>query len=92
MDAAELRATAELAELELDDAQAEALGQAVEHMLEYFTIMDEVAVQDLEPTTHALLRENRTRSDRVSSPDLADALLERAPDLEDRFVVIPNVL
>jgi aspartyl-tRNA(Asn)/glutamyl-tRNA(Gln) amidotransferase subunit C len=92
MDRAELRTTADLAELELDEAQAGALGQAVQRMLEYFTIMDEVSVQDLEPTTHALLRQNRTRSDRVSSPDSADELLERAPDLEDRFVVIPNVL
>ncbi len=92
MDTAELRATADLAELELDEAQAAALGGAVQRMLEYFTIMDEVDVQGLEPTTHALLRQNRTRPDRVSSLDRADELLERAPELEDRFVVIPNVL
>lgn len=92
MDKAELRATADLAELELDEEQAAALSRGIQQMLEYFTIMDEIDVEALEPTTHALLRQNRTRSDRVSSPDCADELLERAPDLEDRFVVIPNVL
>ena len=35
-------------------------------MIEYFTVMDEIDVDDLEPTTHAFVRDNRTRDDLFS--------------------------
>lgn len=98
MDLSELRTTAELAQLELDEAELERLGTAVEQMVVYFSKMSEIDVDSLSPTTHALLSRNRTRSDQVlaDEPDrrrsTPDQLLENATDLEDRFIVIPNVL
>ncbi len=94
----ELRVTAELAEIELGEAEFASLAEAVSEMIGYFETMLEADVEHLEPTTHALLRRNRTRRDRVptdadADPELdLDALLENAPELEDRFIVIPNVL
>lgn len=92
----ELRVTAELAEIELGEAEFAALAEAVSEMVGYFETMLEADVEALEPTTHALLRRNRTRPDNAptdSDPELdVDALLENAPELEDRFIVIPNVL
>ena len=91
MDAKELFDTADLALIDLSEEDAEKLEPAVSDMLEYFARMDELDVDHLEPTTHALLKHNRTRED-VSSPQDAETLLENAPELEDRFVAIPNVL
>ena len=92
MDIEELHVTAELAQLVLSDTETAALSEAVTQMVDYFARMQEIDVDDLPPTTHALLTRNRVRPDAVCQSAVADALLERAPDLEDRFVVIPNVL
>jgi aspartyl-tRNA(Asn)/glutamyl-tRNA(Gln) amidotransferase subunit C len=92
MDWQELSTTAELANIELDDAEMKSLGEAVEQMFSYFSKMMEVDVSELEPTTHVLLEQSRVRPDRVADQGDTDALLENAPDLEDRFIVIPNVL
>jgi aspartyl-tRNA(Asn)/glutamyl-tRNA(Gln) amidotransferase subunit C len=86
----ELKTTAELAMLELDDT--EALEAAVSEMLEYFSKMMEMNVNDLAPTTHALVTGNRVRPDRVSASEVVDELVEKAPKREDRFFRIPSVL
>ena len=65
---------------------------AVEQMLAYFSHMREIDVEGLAPTTHALLRENRLREDVEASIDVTDKLLDNAPEREERFIVIPNVL
>ena len=70
----------------------EKLGKAVEQMLSYFSHMREIDVEGLAPTTHALLRENRLREDTEAGAVPADALLGNAPEREERYVVIPNVL
>jgi aspartyl-tRNA(Asn)/glutamyl-tRNA(Gln) amidotransferase subunit C len=92
MDERELRTTAQLAQLDLSDDEAAVLGAAVERMLGYFSKMSEIDVSTLVPTTHALQTSNRLRPDCSASSDAADALLERAPELEGRLIVIPNVL
>jgi aspartyl-tRNA(Asn)/glutamyl-tRNA(Gln) amidotransferase subunit C len=93
MDRSELDVTAELALLEITDDERDLLEQSVERLLEYFSIMEAVDVSALDPTTHALQEGNRLRPDlpRVQD-DIADEILEQAPDLEDRFIAIPNVL
>ncbi len=92
MDLQELRITAALAYLELDEEEYEKLEGAVDQMLQYFSKMMEVDVSDLPPTTHALVRENRTRPDDVLPFTDTDSLLENAPETEARFIVIPNIL
>jgi len=93
MDTKELFQTASLARLELDENEAQVLSQEVTQMLEYFSLMSEVDVEGLEPTTHALMKNNRLRPDTIAEQKVdPDEMLENAPDLEDRFVLIPNVL
>ncbi|WP_455381584.1 Asp-tRNA(Asn)/Glu-tRNA(Gln) amidotransferase subunit GatC [Salinispira pacifica] len=92
METSELELTADLAHIDLKQEEYEALGRAVEQMIEYFERMNEVDVSGLEPTTHALLLHNRLRPDLPSEEGIADSLLDNAPELEDRFIVIPNVL
>jgi len=89
----DLQVTAELAQLRLSEEDFEKLAGEVDTMLQYFEKMMEIDVDGLEPTTHALLKDNRVRPDvPVSNPDLADELVENAPEIEDRFICIPNVL
>ena len=93
MDRAELDVTAELALLNLNEAELADLEVAVGQLLEYFSAMELVDVSDLEPTTHALNEGNRLRPDTPrDEAGIEDDILEQAPDLEDRFIAIPNVL
>ncbi len=92
MDAEELFATARMARLTLRPEEVERLRQAVEQMLGYFSHLRGLDVDHLPPTTHALLTQNRLREDRETGENTADWLLENAPEREDRFIVVPNVL
>jgi aspartyl-tRNA(Asn)/glutamyl-tRNA(Gln) amidotransferase subunit C len=92
MDAAELLMTARMARLNLSQQEMERLSRAVEQMLTHFSHMREIDVAGLAPTTHALLRENRLRGDVETAQTSADTLIGNAPEREDRFIVIPNVL
>ncbi|MGA2378288.1 MAG: Asp-tRNA(Asn)/Glu-tRNA(Gln) amidotransferase subunit GatC [Spirochaetia bacterium] len=92
MDASEIEVTARMARLMLSDVEQEKLGTAVERMLAHFSHMKEIDVQGLAPTTHALLKENRLREDVEKPAEVSDILLENAPEHEERFIVIPNVL
>ena len=89
----ELLITASLARLELREDEIDRLDEAVTSMIEYFTVMDEIDVDDLEPTTHAFVRDNRTRDDLFSGDSsMPDRLIENSPEREDRFIVVPNVI
>jgi len=88
----ELFVTASLARLELDDTEAEKLNQAISQMIEYFSLMDKIDVDNLSPTTHVSVKENRTREDAPAEISIADKLVENAPEKEGRFIVVPNVL
>jgi aspartyl-tRNA(Asn)/glutamyl-tRNA(Gln) amidotransferase subunit C len=92
MDTGELETTAQLALIDLGEGDLERLGAAVSQMLAYFETMNTLDTADLEPTTHALVKDNRVRPDTVVPSTLADELVDRAPEREDRFFVIPNVL
>ena len=92
MDLQELSITARLARLALSPAEIEKLRKAVEQMLEHFAHMKDIDVEGLLPTTHTLLRENRTREDVEHPVEVFEMLLKNAPQLEERFFVVPNVL
>lgn len=92
----ELQTTADLALLELSDSDRAELEAGVKLLLDHFELMSQIDVSELPPTTHALTEENRVRADEERGQEndtpLSDELLEQAPDLEDRFFAIPNVL
>ena len=92
MEKREIYTTAYMARLSLNDKEADKLEKAISRMLEYFEKMKEIDVSDLEPTTHALLKNNRLRPDIAKGDTDTGAILDNAPELEDRFIVTPNVL
>ncbi|MDC7125303.1 MAG: Asp-tRNA(Asn)/Glu-tRNA(Gln) amidotransferase subunit GatC [Spirochaetales bacterium] len=92
----ELLITAAQAQLALPAEEEGRLAAAVTEMLDYFAKMSEVDVENLEPTTHALIRDNALRADN-SNPNNKfnnnqEALIERAPESNNNFIIIPNVL
>lgn len=91
MEREELDITAQLARLELSDEEAKRFEQAVFQMLEYFSKMKEFDVEGLPPTAQ-MTQTNRTRKDAAIVNKDSEAILGNAPELEDRFIVIPNVL
>ena len=92
MEKDDLIITAEQAQLRLTAEEEEKLRSAVSEMLDYFTLMNEVDVKDLLPTTHALIRENALRADNPVRNNNQEELVSRAPEHENNFIVIPNVL
>jgi aspartyl-tRNA(Asn)/glutamyl-tRNA(Gln) amidotransferase subunit C len=92
MDVSELKITAELAYLDLTAEEFISLGNEVEKMLDYFSKMKEADIETLLPAGPAGPGTNRLRRDKRAQQNNPDVLLESAPELEDRFIVIPNVL
>ena len=93
MDYQELKTTANLAMMDLHEDEVATLSQAVTDMLEYFTLMQQVDVTGLEPTTHALSDTAAVRSDEVNpNPINPENLVNRAADTDNNQIVIPNVL
>ena len=92
MDLSELKITAELANLDLTDEEFSSLGGEVEKMLVYFSKMRGADVAALLARRKIRTVTNRLRRDEQIEETPPDALLESAPELEDRFIVIPNVL
>lgn len=91
MERAELDITAQLARLELSEEEIRRFEKAVYQMLEYFSKMREFDVEGLPPTAQ-MTKNNRTREDGAIANEDTAGLLSNAPELEDRFIVIPNVL
>jgi aspartyl-tRNA(Asn)/glutamyl-tRNA(Gln) amidotransferase subunit C len=90
MDVSELKITAELANLDLGEDELAVLGREVDKMLDYFSKMMEADGEC--PAGGRRAGENRIRLDERAGDTSPDALLENAPELEGRFIVIPNVL
>ena len=104
----DLQATARLAHLDLSEDETAAALPAFERMLGYFAAMraadDDVDVFGVSVSDLSLSRisaaGNRVRGDDTNSntdnnnpaDNPADALLAAAPEREDRFLVVPNVL
>lgn len=88
----EWKTTAELAMLELDADESEILARKAEQMRELFLTMAEADAEDLEPTTYTLIEGNRIRADAHETFSHADEIVEAAPEAEDNFFLIPNIL
>ncbi|MFW5786037.1 MAG: Asp-tRNA(Asn)/Glu-tRNA(Gln) amidotransferase subunit GatC [bacterium] len=90
MEPEELRRTAGLAQLSLSDEELAALAAAAEEVLEFFAVLQEVDVHEGE--AEEAVSSTLLRADCVSQRLSPDELLDAAPEVEDRLILIPNVL
>ena len=94
MDRNELTVTARLALLDVSGDEMERLEVEVGRMLDYFSQMKDLEIEEPSaaggPVAENQLREDLVRPTHEKKG--ADTLLENAPEREDRFISIPNVL
>ena len=85
-----------LAALELDEEEAEYLRRELNQQLQAIRDLESIDLAtDLPITSHGVpySPESRPglRPDRSEPSDKADAILEQAPEVEDRFFVVPDI-
>jgi len=83
----------ELAKLRLTEDEKKAFLRDLNRILEYFSIIDEVEVGDVEPAFHVLGLSNVMREDEVSGERLTrDEALANAPHEEEGYIKAPRMV
>jgi aspartyl-tRNA(Asn)/glutamyl-tRNA(Gln) amidotransferase subunit C len=92
IDREQVRKVAHLARLELKAEEEEQLTTQLGSILEYFDQLSELDVSDVLPTTRAIDVSNITRPDELKPFGDREAILECAPDREDNFFKVPQIV
>ena len=88
----EVRHLADLARIELDDAELDHLAPQLSVILESIASIAEVAAADIPPTSHALPLTNVYRDDVVVPCLSAEQALSGAPASEQQRFSVPRIL
>jgi aspartyl-tRNA(Asn)/glutamyl-tRNA(Gln) amidotransferase subunit C len=88
----EVRATAELARLALDDAEVERMAGELDSILRYMEAIAALDVSTVEPTTHAVPLDLPLRTDVVGTQLSVDEALADAPRRDGAFFEVPKII
>jgi len=88
----DVKKVAELARLEFNEAQTEKFTKQLSNILEYIEKLNELDTDDVEPTSHVLDISTPLREDKVQKLLTIDEVLQNAPESEDDFFVVPQVI
>jgi aspartyl-tRNA(Asn)/glutamyl-tRNA(Gln) amidotransferase subunit C len=88
----EVKKVAHLARLEITPEEEEAFTTQLSSILEYFQQLSELDTTDVPPTTRAINITNITRDDLQQVCLDRDMLLDAAPEREDDFFRVPQIL
>lgn len=83
---------ANLARLELTEAETNEFAPQLNAILNYFEELQELDTENVEPTTRAIDVHNITRADQQKTYEDRESLLNSAPDREDDFFRVPKIL
>jgi aspartyl-tRNA(Asn)/glutamyl-tRNA(Gln) amidotransferase subunit C len=92
IDREQVRKVALLARLELTAQEEEQFTTQLGSILEYFEQLSELDVTDVQPTARAIDVSNVTRSDELQPYSDHQSILNSAPDQEDGFFKVPQIL
>jgi len=92
IDRDQVRKVAHLARLQLTPEEEAAFTTQLSSILEYFEQLSELETDDVPPTTRAVELSNIVRSDTLEPFSECEALLEAAPDRDDDFFRVPQIL
>lgn len=92
IDREQVRKVAHLARLELTGTEEEQFTTQLSSILEYFEQLSELDTEDVPPTTRAIETSNVTRPDELRPFDDKEALLAAAPEQEDQYFRVPQIL
>jgi aspartyl-tRNA(Asn)/glutamyl-tRNA(Gln) amidotransferase subunit C len=89
----DIRRVAELARLDLDDAQAAQLQQELGRVVQYIDELKSIDIEGIEPTAHAMPRFNVWREDNAKDSFPRETMLANAPAcVADDLLKVPKVL
>ena len=88
----EVRHLADLARIDLSDAELDHLAPQLAVILDSVASIREVAAQDVPPTSHALPLVNVFRADEVRPGLTAEQALSGAPDVDQQRFSVPRIL
>ena len=88
----EVRHLADLARIELDDAELDHLAPQLSVILESVASISQVADEDLPPTSHPIPVTNVFRPDVVRPSLTAEQALSGAPAVEQQRFLVPRIL
>ena len=88
----EVEHVALLARLKFSEAEKERFTTQLNSILEYMDTLKELDTTQVEPTFHAVTRENVFREDRVLSSNPQDVSLSNAPDGDRGFFRVPKII
>lgn len=89
----EIKHLAELSSFSLSDAEIESLGGDLERVIEYFSQLNELDTDNVEPTFQVYEMENVWRPDEIVAFEAnREQLLALAPESKDNQIKVPKVL
>ncbi|MEM7007859.1 MAG: Asp-tRNA(Asn)/Glu-tRNA(Gln) amidotransferase subunit GatC [Thermodesulfobacteriota bacterium] len=83
---------AELARLEFREEEVEKFTEQLGSILEYIEKLNELDTDSVEPTSHVLDSSTPLREDKRVKTLSTDQVLQNAPESEDDFFVVPQVI
>ena len=92
IDIEQVRKVANLARLELTEAEEEQFTGQLNNILEYVQQLDELDTADVPPTTRAIEVSNITRPDQLETFEDREKILDSAPEREEDFFKVPKIL
>ncbi|MBD2002486.1 MULTISPECIES: Asp-tRNA(Asn)/Glu-tRNA(Gln) amidotransferase subunit GatC [Cyanophyceae] len=92
IDREQVRKVAHLARLDMKPEEEEQFTTQLGSILEYFEQLSELDVSNVEPTTRAIDVSNVTRPDEMEAYPNREAILTGAPDREEDFFKVPQIL
>ena len=88
----EVRHLADLARIDLDDAELDHLAPQLSVILESVASIREIAADDIAPTSHPIPVTNVFREDEVRPSLSAEQALSGAPAVEEQRFAVPRIL
>ncbi|MCJ8140157.1 Asp-tRNA(Asn)/Glu-tRNA(Gln) amidotransferase subunit GatC [Falsirhodobacter halotolerans] len=86
------RKVAHLARIRVDEADLPALAGELSNILALMEQLNEVDVDGVEPMTSVTPMRLKRRADVVTDGDMADRVLNNAPDAREGFFAVPKVV
>ena len=83
---------AELARLEFKEQELEKFTEQLGNILEHIEQLSELNTDNVEPTSHVLDISTPLREDKVVEWLNTEEVLKNAPESEDNFFVVPQVI
>ena len=88
----QIRHIAALARLRFDEGELESFRAQFERIVEYVEKIDDLDLNGVEPTSHAMDRSNAFRDDEVAQSLPQELALANAPRKKDGFIAVPRVI